>query len=132
MVMCLGLVVFMQITVLHQQALNALHEENTWCRVRPTFTVDLWCSATQRKYLTISVHWIEENWHTIPPQRQCQWPQHRRVVATVQIEGDDKDKVTAPGEIGVCNGCLATVFAIMFVVMNGGVHCIVVLCVVLL
>ena len=100
-VMCICLVVFMQITVLHRQALDALRQEQDWFRVRPAFTCDLWCSATQREYLTVSAHWIDETFRSVPPQRQCQWLLRRRIVATVQIDGDDEDKVTAPGEMGV-------------------------------
>ena len=111
-----------QIDVLHRQALDALRQERDWFRVRPAFTCDLWCSATQREYLTVSAHWIEETFHSVPPQRRCQWLLRRRIVATVQIDGDDEDKVTAPGELGICIGCHATTFALI----NGGVHCIVV------
>ena len=57
----------------------------------------------------------------MPPQRRCQWLLRRRIVATVQIDVDDEDKVTAPGELGICIGCHATIFALI----NGSVHCIV-------
>ena len=112
---------------MHKEALQALRAEQDWCRVRPAFTCDLWCSATQREYLTVSAHWIEESWKTVPPQRLCQWLMRRRVVATVQIDGDDEDKVTAAGANG--NAFLLASCATSSAITNGFVYCGVVVCV---
>ena len=97
-------------TTLHKEALDRLRGEQDWPRVRPAFTCDLWCSHTQREYLTITAHWIDETFRSMPPTsssgpgatscsaplvRPCQWILRRRVVATQQIDGDDEDKVSA-------------------------------------
>lgn len=92
-----------QVTTLHKEAMERLQKERDWARVRPAFTCDLWCSATQREYLTVTAHWIDEVFSTgqLPRVRGCQWIMRRRVIATVQIDGDDEGKVSAEGEQAV-------------------------------
>lgn len=80
---------------MHGEALQQLRSEADWPTVRPAFTCDMWQSATQREYLTVTAQWID-----VDAARQTPvWSMRMRVVATQQVDGDDDDKVSAAGEL---------------------------------
>ena len=49
-----------QITRLYNSRVERLKNEEDWARVWPTFTCDLWKSATNKEYFTCTAHWVRD------------------------------------------------------------------------
>ena len=49
-----------QITRLYNSRVERLKNKEDWPHVRPTFTCDLWKSATNKEYFSYTAHWARE------------------------------------------------------------------------